>query len=60
MGYYVNNNGKLLIGTVIAAAAAEAVTGEDSGLARGCAIGLVAWIGWVIFFFTMMFWIIFR
>jgi len=57
---YINNNGKLLIGTIVAAAATEAVTGEDTGLARGCAIGLVVWLAWVAFFFTTMFWIIFR
>lgn len=57
---YINNNGKLLIGTIVAAAATEAVTGKDTGLARGCATGLVVWLAWVVFFFTAMFWIIFR
>lgn len=57
---YINNNGKLLIGTIVAAAATEAATGKDTGLGRGCAIGLAVWLAWVAFFFTTMFWIIFR
>jgi hypothetical protein len=46
---------------VVASAATEAVTGRDTGLARGCLTGLVVWLAWValvlsaIYFFVMSF-----
>ena len=61
MAGYINNTGKLLIGAVVASAATEAVTGRDTGLARGCLTGLIVWLAWValvlsaIYFFVMSF-----
>ena len=59
MALYVNNTGKFLIGAVAASAVTQAVTGRDTGLARGCAIGLVVWLAWVSFVLTTIYWLIF-
>ena len=60
MAYYINNTGKLLIGSVVATAAAEKVTGRDLGLRRGCLTGLVVWLAWVAFVVTTFYWLIFK
>ena len=60
MAYYINNTGKLLIGSVVASAATQAVTGRDTGLARGCVIGLVVWMGWVALVLSSIYWLIFK
>lgn len=60
MTYRINNTGKILIGTVVATAAAEAITGEDLGLRRGCLTGLIVWMCWVALILTSVYWLIFK
>jgi len=60
MALYVNNTGKFLIGAVAASAVTQAVTGRDTGLARGCVVGLVVWMGWVALVLSSIYWLIFK
>lgn len=60
MAYYINNTGKLLIGSVVATAVAEKVTGQDLGLRRGCLTGLVVWLAWVALVLSSIYWLVFK
>ena len=60
MALYINNTGKLLGAAVLASAAAQAATGEDTGLARGCLVGLVVWLSWCCLILGTLFWLIFK
>jgi hypothetical protein len=59
MALYINNTGKLLGAAILASAATQAATGEDTGLARGCLIGLVVWLAWVSLILGAIFFLIF-
>jgi hypothetical protein len=59
MTYYVNNTGKILGATVVAAAVTQAATGKDTGLARGCFAVLFAWLFWVGLVLSAIYYLIF-
>jgi hypothetical protein len=59
MAGYINNTGKILGATVVAAAVTEAVTGQDTGVKRGCLTGLVVWFAWVCLVLYAIYYLIF-
>jgi len=60
MALYINSTGKMLGTAVVASAIAQGVTGKDTGLARGCVVGLVVWMAWVSFVLFTFYWLIFK
>ena len=59
MAGYINLSGKILAAELAVAVATQAMTGKDTGVARGCLAGLVAWMCWCTLVLGTLYFLIF-